>query len=284
MVNFKNPWADNPWDKSSAEGNKWNPQYAEVVEVESGEMEENTSADRTKGIIGLTRADIRSFKRDLVYLLELMDFDALAETIDTQRKKLIFSDLKIIEHLINDNSLSINKKTFLQLLYNTIQSIQFTFKIEYTDSNVRYDENGKIVQEFISIEGSSAWDKIWLKTESKETLETLKPPGYDVYSATVIDDIKKGLGGITIPTPSGVHIIISGKLSRKLKSLTAIHELLGHGVASTTNMSDEEKQENGIRLNNLILRILGESEEYRVDHNIFTDKSEYDPYPLPIIK
>ena len=38
MLNYKNPWADNPWHKNSAEGNKWNPQYAEVVEVESVEV------------------------------------------------------------------------------------------------------------------------------------------------------------------------------------------------------------------------------------------------------
>ena len=90
--------------------------------------------------------------------------------------------------------------------------------------------------------------------------------------------------GYNVPTQRGSHSFVSGDLQGKERAVTSGHEVFGHGIPATNNLTPAENNANAIRADNLIRRLLGLPQRDGSDHGGYKEGHIINPYDLPIIK
>ena len=226
-------------------------------------------------IIGVTKDDAKKFKANLNTMLKDKAYDGFRGLIGLKNKTFKSIDQAAFDKATS--GLSTDQKAFAQTVFNTINS-KDQHMVEYSSKEGN-----------VSAEGS----KLLNDKAGGVFSKTMENNDGQLKGATVA-----GIwGSTTIKTSDGYYsIIIEGLTPKEAGSdyinsttgvkggnpegteTTAGHEVFGHGRFIATNGEDPSAQHvNAIRMENLILRVMGDGDIQRTgeDHGLRT------PVPNP---
>ena len=183
----------------------------------------DTDGRKIKGVI---RHDAQTFREDIPGVLFDEKCGKVRELIKVKGKTFTNIDATALETALEGVSLTIDEKTYIDLVVNTINSDKI-HTIEY------------MTGEFTSEEGATAF---------RSHMNSLSPglgdgsTPNDVLRVSLVEGL--GKEGFNVPTADGSHSFVSSKATGNLRPVTSGHELFGHGIPSANGLysSDNNKQ------------------------------------------
>ena len=183
----------------------------------------DTDGRKIKGVI---RHDAQTFREDIPGVLFDEKCGKVRELIKVKGKTFTNIDATALETALEGVSLTIDEKTYIDLVVNTINSDKI-HTIEY------------MTGEFTSEEGATAF---------RNHMNSLSPglgdgsTPNDVLRVSLVEGL--GKEGFNVPTADGSHSFVSSKATGNLRPVTSGHELFGHGIPSANGLysSDNNKQ------------------------------------------
>ena len=218
-------------------------------------------------IVGVTKKDALNFRDDIFRVLSDQKFAGVRDLISVKGKRFQKVDTKTLNSVLYGVSLSIDEKTYIDMVVNTINSDDI-HKIEY----VSIDDN-------VSLKGGQSINNHF---KNKQLPSLLTSDG--VLKAETLSYL--GGEGFNVPTKQGSHsVIISGVPGNDVdRSVTSGHEVFGHGIPSAKKENDIINNINAIRTDNLIRRLLGLPQRDGHDHAGGSNGGIIEPYLLPLTK
>ena len=217
-----------------------------------------------RDIIGVTKKDAQNFREDVHRVLSDKKFEGVRGLISLKGNKFNRIDGVALNKALENVSLSVDEKAYIDMLTNTINSKE-VHKIEY------------LSEEFTSFEGASVFRDHMNKVQEGIGDMLLTPEGN--LSSAFIDS--QG-GGLNVPTKKGSHSFISSIHQGDDRAITSGHELFGHGIPSSKKTDDKSNNANAIRTDNLIRRLLGKPERDGSNHAGYNQGHITEPNKLPI--
>jgi len=219
-------------------------------------------------IDGETKQDAQNFRNDIYKILANKKFDNVRALITVSGRIFQKIDSKALSNALDGLTLSKDETAYINLITNTINSKEIQ-TVEY----LNYSDNA-------SSDGANAVKGYF---QSKGIPAPLTSDG-DLKAATIS---VFGGAGFNVPTNNGSHsFIISGAPNRNGtdQAVTSGHEVMGHGIPSSRNMSATDNNSNAIRTDNLIRRMLNLPQRDGSDHAGFQQGMIVNPYDLPFTK
>ena len=217
-------------------------------------------------IKGVTRHDAQTFREDIHGVLSDEKFGKVRELIKVKGKTFTNIDATALETALEGVSLTIDEKTYIDLVVNTINSDKI-HTIEY------------MTGEFTSEEGATAF-RDHMNSLGPGIGDGLTPNG--VLRVSLVEGL--GKEGFNVPTADGSHSFVSSKATGNLRPVTSGHELFGHGIPSANGLSSSDNNNNAIRTDNLIRRLLKMPQRDGSDHSGYKEGQIKDPQNLPLTK
>ena len=217
-------------------------------------------------IKGVTRHDAQTFREDIHGVLFDEKFGKVRELIKVKGKTFTNIDATALETALEGVSLTIDEKTYIDLVVNTINSDKI-HTIEY------------MTGEFTSEEGATAF-RDHMNSLGPGIGDGLTPNG--VLRVSLVEGL--GKEGFNVPTADGSHSFVSSKATGNLRPITSGHELFGHGIPSANGLSSSDNNNNAIRTDNLIRRLLKMPQRDGSDHSGYKEGQIKDPQNLPLTK
>lgn len=204
-----------------------------------------------KKIVGTTKNDIRKFVNDINSVLFDEKFAEFRTLIKIKGKTLNKIDESFLATALNGLSLSIDDKTYIDMITNTINSSD-TYMVEYLNSSDVISDKGKnAIRDYLNSVQEGFGDAM------------ITPDG--TMKASVISAL--GGEGLNVPTDNGSHsFIIDVPNSKTKRCVTSWLEAFGHGIPSARKESIINNNTNAIRTDNLIRRIIGMPQRDGKDH------------------
>jgi hypothetical protein len=208
-------------------------------------------------VVGETRSDTRKFMDDLNTMLKDKAFDKLRDLVGMKGKRINAIDEKAFGAATE--GLNEDQKALAQAIYNTVNSAD--------EHVVEYVENGSNVSE----NAAAAFAANILKggIDPAKTTEV-----YGGIPALVFNQL--GGAGTTVQTTKGSYTVMVMGLDASRagtdyvnlvdgskggnpagRASTAGHEVLGHGRSLALGRGPSSQQADAIRMENLILRVMG---------------------------
>ncbi|GEM_PF-644580 len=217
-------------------------------------------------IVGVTKRDAESFKEDIYLVLADKKFDAIRPLISLDNTTFKSIDATVLAKALEGISLSADERAYVDMITNTINS-KDVHKVEYlTGVNA-------------SVEGAEAF---------KQYMNGLQEGVGDkmVKNGVLNSALVTGLGGdgLNVPASNGSHSFISPDVKGKEKSITSGHEVFGHGIPSAQKDGEVNNNNNAIRTDNLIRRLLGLPQRDGKDHAGGAAGDIVEPQKLPRTK
>ena len=217
-------------------------------------------------IKGITRHDAQTFREDIYGVLSDEKFRKVRELIKVKGKTFSTIDATSLGNALEGVSLTIDEKTYIDLVVNTINSDK-VHTIEY------------MTGEFTSEEGAAAF---------RNHMNSLGPGVGDSFTPNGVLRVSlvEGLGkeGFNVPTAEGSHSFVSSKVTGHLRPVTSGHEVFGHGIPSANGLPNSDNNNNAIRTDNLIRRLLKMPQRDGSDHSGYKEGQIKDPQKLPLTK
>lgn len=226
-------------------------------------------------IRGVTKSDAEEFKSDVHLILGDSKFDNLRSLISLKGKKFQQIPDAALADALDGVTCSEDEMAYISLLVNTINSKE-VHSIEYLKDGEEVSSSGysDINKYLNSIDPDSKIGDAFRKREERSDGSTRY-----YYDDATIQTL--GGEGFNVPTSKGSHSFIRG-VQDKLKAVTSVHELLGHGLPSARKESPVHNNTNAIRTDNLVRRLLRLPQRDGSDHA--GGKDIVSPYSLPYTK
>ena len=217
-------------------------------------------------IRGVSKQDIIWFQNDIFEVLADDKFMNIRSLINIKGNAFQRVDEGEFLSAMKGNSFNDDEIAYINMLVGTINS-KNNHTIEYVSGD------------FVSSKGSIAFieymDKLFGDGMGDKATVNGRLRSSWVYSMG---------NGYNVPTQRGSHSFVSGDLQGKERAVTSGHEVFGHGIPATNNLTPAENNANAIRADNLIRRLLGLPQRDGSDHGGYKEGHIINPYDLPIIK
>ena len=217
-------------------------------------------------IKGVTRHDAQTFREDIHGVLFDEKCGRVRELIKVKGKTFTNIDATALETALEGVSLTIDEKTYIDSVVNTINS-----------DKIHTIEN--MTGGFMSEEGATAF-RNHMNSLGPGLGDGLTPNG--VLRVSLVEGL--GKEGFNVPTADGSPSFVSSKATGNLRPVTSGHELFGHGIPSANGLSSSDNNNNAIRTDNLIRRLLKMPQRDGSDHSGYKEGQIKDPQNLPLTK
>ncbi|SES20296.1 DUF6443 domain-containing protein [Pedobacter rhizosphaerae] len=217
-----------------------------------------------RDIIGVTKKDAQNFRDDVYKVLADDRFAGVRSLISVKGSKFNKVDGDALAKAMGGITMSADEKAYVDMVTNTINS-KTIHKVEYIN-----------ISDDVSLEGGNAVSDHFKNNKFPSPLTpdgTLKAATLSIF----------GGEGFNVPTEKGSHsMIISGVAGGNTeRAVTSGHEVFGHGIPSARREGNENNNNNAIRTDNLIRRILGLPQRDGKDHAGGPQGQITDPRKLP---
>jgi RHS repeat-associated protein len=222
-------------------------------------------------LIGVTKDDARKAHDDLNSVFADSKFDKLRGLLTRGEKNNKTTFDKIGDDVLKDalSGLTGDDLALAELVTGAINS-DAKHKVEYVEAGTN-----------LSSEGEKAFNSAFSRLYTDNGIPVPTFP-----TRTGKDIAAVGGQGYNAPTADGSHSFIVNDIGTNhgegRRELTTFHEIFGHGIASAKKTSDAINNQNAIRAENLVRRVLGiQQQRDGADH---AGGKVFGPSALPTVK
>ena len=222
-------------------------------------------------IIGVTKEDAGKVHNDLNDVFADTKFNNLRNLFTRGKKNDKVAFDKIDAHALKEALLGLvgDDLALAELVTGAINS-NAEHKVEYVENKTN-----------LSSEGNTAFNKAFSRIYTDNGIPV---PEFPMRTGNDISRV--GGEGYNSPTQNGSHSFIVNDIGTShgdgRRSITTFHEIFGHGIASAKKTSDIINNQNAIRTENLVRRVLGIQEQR--DGANHAGGKVFGPSELPTVK
>ena len=199
---------------------------------------------------GATKSDAAKMLEDINVVFKAEKFAEFRKLISRSGKHATGKDFNKIDpaaysnYIANNSELSNDDKALMDILVNSINSDDFTYKFQYVSENDELQDKSMLAPQLVEAIESTGHTVLTKFLGGSQTKQTKKGS----YSLVVEDDRSprdyyNNLGE-QVPNPLG-------------RVLYVFHEVFGHGRSLSLGRGSDNQHGDAIRLENLVLRVAG---------------------------
>ena len=199
---------------------------------------------------GATKSDAAKMLEDINVVFKAEKFADFRKLISRSGKDATGKDFNKIDpvaysnYIANNSELSNDDKALMDILVNSINSDDFTYKFQYVSENDELPDKSMLAPQLVEAIESTGHTVLTKLLGGSQTKQTKKGS----YSLVVEDDRSprdyyNNLGE-QVPNPLG-------------RVLYVFHEVFGHGRSLSLGRGSDNQHGDAIRLENLVLRVAG---------------------------
>ena len=199
---------------------------------------------------GATKSDAAKMLEDINVVFKAEKFADFRKLISRSGKHATGRDFNKIDpaaysnYIANNSELSNDDKALMDILVNSINSDDFTYKFQYVSENDELPDKSMLAPQLVEAIESTGHTVLTKLLGGSQTKQTKKGS----YSLVVEDDRSprdyyNNLGK-QVPNPLG-------------RVLYVFHEVFGHGRSLSLGRGSDNQHGDAIRLENLVLRVAG---------------------------
>ena len=199
---------------------------------------------------GATKSDATKMLEDINIVFKAEKFADFRKLISRSGKHGTGKDFNKIDpvaysnYIANNSELSNDDKALMDIIVNSINSDDFTYKIQYVSENDELPDKSMLAPQLVEAIESTGHTVLTKLLGGSQTKQTKKGS----YSLVVEDDRSPrdyyNNVGEQVPNPLG-------------RVLYAFHEVFGHGRSLSLGRGSDNQHGDAIRLENLVLRVAG---------------------------
>lgn len=225
-------------------------------------------------IIGQTKKDAEKIHTDLNTMFADSKFDQFRGLLTRgkrdNKKQFDKIDSNALTSSLDGANLSTDEQALVDIVVGAINSDK-DFVVEYADASGTVSSDGaNAVVGHLNNTQSGVGDMMRTKDGN--------------INASVIQGL--GGSGFNVPTKNGSHsFILEGtgvSYGTGNRTVTAGHEVFGHGIPSARGLTPAQNNANAIRTDNLVRRVLGIPQRDGSTHGGFKEGQITEPYKIPI--